>query len=54
MWVLTRRRPTGPRRGTTVLVMGAMTHAGLAVLTIATLGATAAMLPGVIDSFAAL
>jgi hypothetical protein len=23
MWVLTRNRPTGPRRGTTVLVLGA-------------------------------
>src|SRR5689334_2021535 len=24
MWVLTRRRPTGPRRGTTTLILGAM------------------------------
>jgi cytochrome bd-type quinol oxidase subunit 2 len=113
MWVLTRRRPTGPRRGTTVLVLGAMSillgcaaltlhfwvagteatettvlltrlaallgplvwaaftvaayrderrhgdrtygaKAGLAILTLATLGATAAMLPGVIDSFVAI
>jgi hypothetical protein len=113
MWVLTRRRPTGPRRGTTVLVLGAVSvligvgalavhfwvhvsgavppivllarlaalaaplvwagltvagyraerregvrtygaRAGLAILAVTTLGVVAAMLPGVLDSLAAV
>jgi hypothetical protein len=113
MWVLTRNRPTGPRHGTTVLVMGFMSlllaggmlvahfaiaagdatpviivlvrvgallfqlgwaaftvavyreerrsgvrtyaaKAGLAILTAVTVGAVAAMTPGLVDSIASV